>query len=126
MTTNSEIIRDSQDFILVIRIFINLFFLIMILLINIIITINNNNNSNNYKLFKNNNIRYLKLVDFYKSSTKTQTSFLNKINLVNKTQTSTIIMIIKIRSNFTTINFNDDLLLKHINIMLKIKKTNHR
>ena len=117
--TNSEVIRDSQDFTLIIRILIDLSFFIIISIIRTIITINNNNNSNNHKIFKNNNVRYLKLVDLYKSSTKTQTSFLNKINLVNKTQTSTII-IIKIRLNFTTMNLNGDFLLKYINMISKI------
>ena len=100
----------------------------MILIIKIIIIINNNNNSsnNNHKLFKNNNVRYLKIVNLYKSSTKTQMSFLNKINFVNKTQTLTVMRIIKIRLNFIITNFNDDLLLKHINIMLKIKKISYR
>ena len=80
--TNS-IIRNSQDFTLIIRILIDFSFFIMILFIKTIITINSSSNS--HKIFKNNNVRYLKLVDLYKSSTKTQTSFLNKINLVNKT-----------------------------------------
>ena len=68
-----------------IRILIDLSFLMMISIIKMIITINNNNN--NHKLFKNNNVHYLKLVDRYKLSTKTQTSLLNriKINLVNRT-----------------------------------------
>ena len=92
----------------------------MISIIKTIITINNNNNSN-HKILKDNNVRYLKFVDFYKLLTKTQTSFLNKINLVTKTQTSTIILITKSRFNFIIMNFNDDLLLKHINIMSKIK-----
>ena len=96
---------SSQNLILMIRIFINLSFFIIILIIKIIITINNNNN-NNHKLFKNNNVHYLKLVNFYKSLTKTQTSFLNKINLINKTQT--FIMIIKIRSDFIITDFNND------------------
>ena len=50
-------------------------------------------------------------------------SLLSRINLVNKTQTSTTIMITEIRLSFTIMNFNDDFLLKHINIMSKIKKT---
>ena len=121
MITNS-ITKDLQDLILMTRILIDLSFLMMILVIKTIITINNNNN-NNHKLLKNNNFRYLKLVDRYKSSTKTQTSLLNKIkiNLVSKTQTS-IIITTKIRLNLTIMNLNDDLLLKHINIMSKIKK----
>ena len=105
------------------RIFIDFFFLIMILVIKII---NNNNNNNSYNLFKNNNVRYLKFVDFYKSLMKTQRSFLSKINFVDKTQTLTTIIIIEIRLNFTTMNFNDDLLLKYINIMSKVKKTSYR
>ena len=126
MITNSEIMRDSQDLILITRIFINLFFLIIILIIKTIIIISNNNNSN-HKLLKNNNVRYLKLVDLYKSLMKTQTSFLSKIkiNLINKTQTLTII-ITEIRLNLIIMNFNDDLLLKYINIMSKIKKTSYR
>ena len=56
---------------------------------------------------------------------ETQTSLLSKINLINKTQTLTIITI-KIRLNLTIINFNGDLLLKHINMMLKVKKTSYR
>ena len=109
-----------------IRILIDLFFLIMISIIKIIITINNNSNS--HKLLKNNNVRYLKLVNLYKSSAKTQTNLLSriKINLVNKTQTSTAITI-KIRLNLTIMNFKDDpFLLKHISIMSKIKKMNYR
>ena len=100
----------------------------MISIIKTIIIINNNNNNNNssHKLLKNNNVRYLRLVDFYKSSIKTQTSFLNKINLVNKTQTLIIIIIIEIRLNFMIINFKGDLLLKHINIISTVKKTNYR
>ena len=95
----------------------------MISIIKTIITINNNN----HKLLKNNNIRYSRLVDLYKLLMKTQTSLLNKINLVNKTQTLTVIIIIKIRLSLTIINFNDDpLLLKHINIISKNKKTNYR
>ena len=121
---NSEIIKKSQGLTLIIRILIDLSFLIIISIIKIIITINNNNN--NHKLFKNNNVRYLKFVDLCKSLTKTQTSLLNKINLVNKTQTSTIMMIIKIRLNLIIMNFNGDLLLKHINIMSKIKKTSYQ
>ena len=86
MITNSEIMKNSQDLILIIRIFIDLSFLIIISIIKIIIIINNNNNSS-HKLFKNNNVRYLRLVDLYKLLTKTQTSFLSKIkiNLINKT-----------------------------------------
>ena len=45
----------------------------------------NKNNNRNYKLFKDNNVRYLKFINFYKLSAKTQTRFLNKINFVNKT-----------------------------------------
>ena len=60
--------KGSQDLTLIIRILIDLFFLIMILIIKIIITINSNNN---HKLFKNNNVRYKKFVDRYKSSTET-------------------------------------------------------
>ena len=122
---NLEIMKRSQDFILVIRILIDLSFLMMISVIKIIITISNNNS---HKLFKNNNVRYLKFVDLYKLSTKTQTSLLNRIriNLVNKTQTSTTI-IIEIRLNLTIMNFKDDpFLLKHINIMSKVKKTSYR
>ena len=93
MITNSKIIRDSQDLILIILILIDLFFII-ILIIKTIITINNNNNSNsNHKIFKNNNVYYLRLVDFYKLLTKTQTSLLSRINLINKTQTLTIMTI---------------------------------
>ena len=103
-----------------IRIFIDLSFFILISIIKTIITINNNNS--NHKLFKNNNVRYLRFVDFYKSSTETQMNILNKINLINKTQTLTIMIIIKTRIDFTIINFNDDFLLKHINIISKIKK----
>ena len=109
------------------RIFIDFSFLIIILIIKTIIIINSNNNnsSNNHKIFKNNNVRYLKFVNFYKSLMKTQTSLLSKINLVNKTQTLTV-MTTKIRLSLTTMNFNGDLLLKHINIILKIKKTSYR
>ena len=85
MATNSKIIKNSQGLILMTRILTDFSFLIMILIIKTIITINNNRNNNNHKLLKNNNVRYLKLVDFYKSSTKSQMSLLNKINLVNKT-----------------------------------------
>ena len=126
MITNSKIIKNFQDFTLIIRILIDLSFLIIISIIKIIIIINNNNN--NHKLFKNNNVHYLKFVDYYKSLTKTQTSLLSriKISLVNKTQTS-IIITTKIRLNFTIMNFKDDpFLLKHISIMSKIKKTNYR
>ena len=35
-------------------------------------------------------------------------------------------MITKIRLNFIIINFNGDLLLEHINIISKIKKTSYR
>ena len=108
------------------RILIDLSFLIIILVIKTIITISNNNS--NHKLFKNNNVYYLKLVDRYKLSTKTQTSLLSKIkiNFINKTQTSTI-MITKIRLNLTIMNFKgDSFLLKHINMISKIKKTNYR
>ena len=95
------------------RILIDLFFLIIISVIKTIITFNNNN----YKILKNNNFHYLKLVDFYKSLMKTQTNLLSRINLVNKTQTLTIMII----------NFNDDrLLLKYINIMSRIKKTSYQ
>ena len=66
MITNSKIIINSQDFTLIIRIFINFSFFIIILIIKIIIIINNN-----YKLFKNNNVRYLKFVNLYKSLAKT-------------------------------------------------------
>ena len=127
---NSEIIKNSQDFTLMIRILIDLCFEIMILIIKTIIIINNISSSSNHKLFKNNNVHYSRLVDFYKSLTKTQTSFLSKINLVNKTQTLTIIMITEIRLNLrlnlTTMNFKGDLLLKHINIISKVKKTSYR
>ena len=125
MITNSKIIKRSQNLILIIRILIDLFFLMMISIIKIIITISSNSNS--HKLFKNNNVRYLKFVDFYKSSAKTQTSFLSriKINLVNRTQTSTI-MITEIRLNLTIMDFKgDSFLLKHISIMSKIKKTSY-
>ena len=126
MTTNS-IIKSSQGFTLMARILIDLSFLIIILIIKTIITINNNNNSS-HKLLKNNNVRYSQFIDLYKSSAKTQTSFLNKIkiNLVSKTQTSTIIITIKICLDLTIMNLKDDFLLKHINIMSKIKKTNYR
>ena len=82
---NSKTTKNSQDFTLVIRILIDLSFFIMILIIRAIITFSNSNNS--HKLFKNNNVRYKKLVDLYKSSAETQTSFLSriKINLVNRT-----------------------------------------
>ena len=53
-------------------------------------------------------------------------SFLNRINLVNKTQMLTAIMIIKIRLDFTAMNFKGDFLLKHISIMSKVKKTSYR
>ena len=122
MTTNSEIIKGSQGFTLMARILINLFFLMMISIIKTIITINNNNS---HKLPKSNNVRYQKLVDLCKSSTKTQMNLLNRINFINKTQTSTIITI-KIRLNLTIMNFNDDLLLEHINMISKIKKTSYR
>ena len=104
------------------RILIDLSFLMMISIIKTIITFNSS-----HQLFKNNNVRYLKLVDLYKSSAKTQTSFLSriKINFINKKQTSTI-MITKIHLNLTIMNFNGDFLLKHINMMLKIKKTIYR
>ena len=92
---NSEIIKSSQVFTLMTRIFIDLFFLIMISIIKIIIIINNNTNNSSYKLFKNNNVHYLRFVGFYKLLTKTQTNLLSKINLINKTQTL-IIMTIKI------------------------------
>ena len=110
------------------RSFINFSFLIKISIIKTIIIINNNNNnSNSHKLLKNNNIYYLKFIDLYKPLMKTQTSLLNKINLINKTQTSSIIITTKIRLNLIIMNFNDDpLLLKHINIMSTIKKTNYR
>ena len=116
--------KNSQGLTLMARILIDLFFLMMISTIKTIITFNSNSN---HQLFKNNNVRYLKLVDLYKSLTKTQTSLLSriKISLVNKTQTSTIITT-EIRLNLTIMNFNGDLLLKHINIMLKIKKTIYR
>ena len=107
------------------RIFIDLSFLIIISVIKTIITINNSNN-NNYKLLKNNNVRYSKFVDLYKLLTKTQISVLNKFNFVNKTQTLTIIMITKIRFDLIIMNFNGDLLLKHINIISKVKKTSYR
>ena len=126
MITNSEIIKNSQDFTLIIRILIDLSFLIMISIIKIIIIINNNNNYCRYKLLKNNNVRYLKLADLYKSSAETQTSLLSRINLVSKTQTL-ITMIIKIRLNFMIMNFKGDpFLLKHISIISKIKKMNYR
>ena len=64
-----SIVRDSQNLTLMTRILIDLFFLIMIF-IKTIIKINNNNSSN-HKLFKNNNVRYSKLVDLYKLLTKT-------------------------------------------------------
>ena len=85
MITNSKIMKNSQDFILITRILIDFSFLIMISIMKTIITINNNNNNNNHKLFKNNNVYYSRLIDFYKSSAKTQISLLNKINLVSKT-----------------------------------------
>ena len=107
------------------RILTDLSFFIMISIIKTIITINNNNN--NHKLFKSNNVRYQKFVDLYKSSAKTQTSLLSRINLVNKTQTLTTMMITKIRLNLTIMDFNGDpLLLKHINIMSEIKKTSYQ
>ena len=124
--THSKTIRDSQNLTLMTRNFIDLSFFIIISIIKTIITINNNNSNSSHKLFKNNNVHCLKLVDFYKLSTKTQTSFLNKINLVNKTQTLTIIIITEIRLNLTIINFNDDFLLKYVNIISKIKKTSYR
>ena len=83
--TNSEIIMNSQNFTLMTRIFIDFSFFIMISIIKIIIIINNNSSNSNHKLFKNNNVRYLKFVNLYKSLMKTQMSFLNKINLINKT-----------------------------------------
>ena len=124
--TNSKIMNDSQGFILITRILIDLFFFIMISIIKIIIIINNNSSSN-CKLFKDNNVRYLRLVDLYKSLTKTQTSLLSKIkiSLINKTQTL-IIITTKIRLNLTIMNFNGDLLSKHINIISKIKKTSYQ
>ena len=126
ITTNSEIMKGPQGLTLMTRILIDLFFLMMISIIKTIITISNNSNHCRHKLFKNNNVRYLKLVDLYKSSTKTQTSLLNRINLVNRTQTS-IIMITEIRLNLTIMDFKGDpFLLKHISIMLKIKKTSYR
>ena len=121
---NSKIIKKSQGLTLMIRIFIDLSFLMMILVIKTIIIINSSNN--NHKLFKNNNVRYLKLVDLCKSLTKMQTSLLSRINLVNKTQTLTAMMITEIRLNLTVMNFNDDFLLKHISIMSKIKKTSYQ
>ena len=124
--TNSKIIRDSQDLILMIRILIDLSFLMMILIIKTIIIINNNNNYCRHKLFKNNNVRYLKLADLYKSLTKTQTSLLSRISLVNKTQTSTI-MTIEIRLSLIIMNFKGDpFLLEHINMISKIKKMSYR
>ena len=48
------------------------------------------------------------------------------MNLINKTQMLTFIIITEIRISFTIINFKDDFLLKHINIISKIKKTNYR
>ena len=124
MITNSEIMKSPQGLTLMARILTDFSFLMIISVIRTIITISSNNNSS-HKLFKNNNVRYLKLVDLYKSLTKTQTSFLRRINLVNKTQTSTTITI-KIRLNLTIMNFKGDLLLKHINIISKIKKTSYR
>ena len=82
---NSKIITGLQDFILMIRILIDLSFLIIILIIKIIITINSNSSNSNHKLFKNNNVHYLKFVDIYKSLMKTQINLLSKISLVNKT-----------------------------------------
>ena len=125
MITNS-IIKNSQNLTLMTRILIDLSFFMMILIIRIIITISSNNSSS-YTLFKNNNVRYLKFVDLYKLLTKTQTSLLSKIkiNFVNKTQTLTI-MITEIRLSLTILSFNDDLLLKHINIILKVKKTSYQ
>ena len=122
---NSKIIKKPQGLTLMTRILIDLSFLIIISIIKTIITINNNNNS--HKLLKSNNVRYQKLVDLCKSSTKTQTSLLSRINLVNKTQTSTAIITTKIRLNLTIMNSNGDpLLLKHINIMSKVKKTSYQ
>ena len=103
-------IKNSQNLTLMTRILIDLSFLIIISVIKIIITINNNN-SNNHKLLKSNNVRYQKLVDLCKSSAKTQMSLLNKISLVNKTQTLTTMMTTEIRLNLTIMNFNDDFLL---------------
>ena len=105
------------------RILTDLSFLMMISVIKTIIIINNNNN---HKLLKNNNVRYLKFVDLCKSSTETQTSLLNRINLVSKTQTLTAMMITEIRLGLTIMNFNGDLLLEHINMMSKIKKTSYQ
>ena len=122
---NSEIIKGPQGFTLMVRILIDLSFLMMISIIKIIITINSNSSHCRHKLFKNNNVRYLRLVDLYRSSAETQTSFLSKINLVSKTQTSTI-MTIEIRLNLTIMNFKGDLLLKHINMISKIKKTSYQ
>ena len=121
---NSKTMKRSQGFILIIRILINLSFLIIISVIKTIIIINNNNNS--HKLFKSNNVHYQKLVNFYKLSTKTQMNLLNRIILVNKTQMLTIMIITKVRLSFIIMNFNDDLLLKHINIMSKVKKIIYR
>ena len=98
----------------------------MILVIKTIIIISSNINS--HKLFKNNNVRYLKFVDLYKSSAKTQTSLLSRIriNLISRTQTLTT-MATEIRLNLTIMNFkNDFFLLKHISIMSKIKKMSYR
>ena len=71
MTTNSEIIKGSQDFTLVARILIDLSFFIMISIIKIIITISNNSNHCRHKLFKNNNVHYLRFADLYKLSAET-------------------------------------------------------
>ena len=126
MITNSKIMKNSQGFTLMIRIFIDLSFLIMISIIKTIIIINNNNNHCKHKLLKNNNVRYLKFADLYKLLTKTQTNLLSRINLANKTQTSTD-MTIKIRLNLIIMNFKGDLfLLEHINIISKIKKMSYR
>ena len=107
------------------RILIDLSFFMMILIIKTIITISSSNN--NHKLFKSNNVRYQELVNLCKSLAKTQTSLLSRINLVNKTQTLTAMMITKIRLNLTIMDFNGDpLLLKHINMMSKVKKTSYQ
>ena len=117
-----SVIKDSQDFTLMTQIFIDLSFLMMISVIKIIITISSNS-SISHKLFKNNNVRYQRFVDFCKSSAETQTNLLSRISLVSRTQTSTAMMVTEIRLDLTIMDFNDDLLLKHINIMSKIKKT---
>ena len=86
LTTFLIITNSKTNLILEARIrIIDFFFLMIISIIRIIIIINNNNNNNsNHKLFKDNNVHYLKIVNLYKSLAKTQTSFLSKINLVNK------------------------------------------